>query len=176
MSCCGEPKEQNTNNGQASHVVNSITNQQPLPNPGFEKPLFQQPTISPPPPAHTYDLNTISQSGGWGTSPSPPPAVNQFGSYTQSATPLPVSASTFNESVYNGSNGFSMNEPLVRPGSAHQPWGPGSPPPHMMLSPPPRPHTQSPPLDEGKMSISIDFGMSVGSHVVLSTYSYPGDG
>lgn len=64
----------------------------------------------------------------------------------------------------NGTGGaptpFSANGSIVRPNSVvhASPFGPGaaSPP----TSPPPRMSDQSPPPDEGKMSVSIDFGGS----------------
>ncbi|KAF9463313.1 hypothetical protein BDZ94DRAFT_1282511 [Collybia nuda] len=147
MSCCGEPKDEAQNRQpQNGYPSNTITNQQPGPHIMVEKPLFQQPTIVSPPPTHG------TPQPAWGQPTFSPPPVNDFGGYD------PVSSLTLSGSTYNGSSGFaSMHEPLMRPGSAHQPmYGAGSMGGQHRMSPPPKP--ASPPLDEGKMSISIDFG------------------
>lgn len=156
MSCCGEPNDgvQNTQ-PQNTYAQNTITNQQPGPHMVLEKPLFQQPTISSPPPTHG------TPQPAWGQQTFSPPPVNQFGGYDPASSPPPPALShTYSGSTYNGSSGFgAMHEPLMRPGSAHQPmYGAGIMGGQNRMSPPPKP--MSPPLDEGKMSISIDFGMS----------------
>lgn len=155
MSCCGEPKDkvQNTQ-PQNIYAPNTITNQQPGPHMMPEKPLFQQPTVPSPPPIHG------TPQAAWGQQTFSPQPVNQFGDYYSASSPPPPSLShTYSGSTYNGagSSGFgSMHEPLMRPGSAHQSmYGAGTMGGQNHMSPPPKP-----PLDEGKMSISIDFGMS----------------
>lgn len=155
MGCCGEPiSAENAISNQPTHVQNTITNQQPAAQPGLEKALYQQPTIPSPPPAFQPQA---------GTPQLPPWTVTPYNPYPSSPSP-PAVLPTF-----NGQNIF-MSEPLVRPSSSHQPtYGTSIPPMSMAqshmsmvqrMSPPPRPKTSSPPPDEGKMSISIDFGKS----------------
>ncbi|TFK37617.1 hypothetical protein BDQ12DRAFT_684989 [Crucibulum laeve] len=152
MGCCGEPDDGVTGqtNNNATHAHGTIVNQ-PMGHPGLEKPqTFQQPSIATPPPIHSLaSQNGLQQA--WGQSPSLT-LVNQFGAVNQAPGTLPNS--TLNASLYNGASGFSMGDPLMRPSSAHM-----SQPSLSMSSslPPPQPST-SPPLDEGKMSVSIDFG------------------
>jgi hypothetical protein len=156
MSCCGEPANKVVPQ-QPTHVHHATVTQQPGLHPGLEKPqMFQQPMIPTPPPAHAQN----GAPAPWGQSFSPPP-VNQFGGYTPS--PPQVNGQSYNGSIFNASSGFSsMNEPLVRPGSAHHPtYSTGSPPPHMSIGSSPPPKAVSPPPDEGKMSVSIDFGTSL---------------
>lgn len=163
MGCCGEPNDgHDSAQTQITQYPNTI-NQQPSPHPGLEKSLFQQPSILPPPAIHQQVQPGTLQSMTWTQNSSPPP-VDQFGGYTPSTSPL----NQHNLSKLNDS--FSMNEPLMRPGSAHHPtYGTGSPPPNAQMSmtssypmfPPPK--TTSPPPDEGKMSISIDFGECLSS-------------
>ncbi|KAF8970592.1 hypothetical protein BDZ97DRAFT_1790034 [Flammula alnicola] len=164
MSCCGEPKENGLTNNVKPQAMGPIVNQPTL-QPGLEKPqYFQQPSISPPPPAfaNTFSANGFQQTpqqqpGAWSQSPSPPP-VNDFGALQNAGTPPPPStfngSTTYNGSTFSVTNGFSsMNQPLMRPSSAHSP--------HMSIStPPPGQMNQHNPAvqEEGKMSISIDFG------------------
>ncbi|GLB44621.1 putative actin-like ATPase domain-containing protein [Lyophyllum shimeji] len=152
MGCCGEPADKAVPQ-QATHFPQGTITQQPGLQPALEKsPVFQQPTISTPPPAH-------AQNGAWGQSYSPPPA-NQFGGYAPSTSPPPLNGQSYNGSMFNASGGFaSVNEPLVRPASAHHPsYSTGSPPPLISIGGSPPPKATSPPPDEGKMSVSIDFG------------------
>jgi hypothetical protein len=152
MGCCGDPiTAENATANRPTYVQSTITNQQPSPQPGLEKLLFQQPTIPSPPPIH-------SQSG---TAQLPPWGVTPFNPYPSPPSP-PAPQSTF-----NGSNGL-LNEPLLRPNSAHQSTYGTSPSMSMAhlslgqrMASPPLPRASSPPPDEGKMSISIDFGESL---------------
>ncbi|KAG5638936.1 hypothetical protein H0H81_008436 [Sphagnurus paluster] len=138
---------------QPQHAHNFSLAQQPAPHPALEKPLaYQQPTISPPPPAHPMPMQNGSPAP-WNSPPSP---VNQFGSYTPSASP-PLANGSYNGSMFNGSTAYSSTgDTLVRPGSAYMSSYQGTPGPRMSLAPP---KAASPPPDEGKMSVSIDFGM-----------------
>ncbi|PPQ68984.1 hypothetical protein CVT25_009169 [Psilocybe cyanescens] len=160
MSCCGEPNNNNpaANRALPQHTGGTIVNQ-PGYTPGLEKPqYFQQPSISPPPAIHAnaFSANgqqhqTIQQQQtGWGQSPSPPP--NDFGQMNGASTNTTFNG-TYNGASFNVNNGFSAsNTPLMRPGSAHTP--------SMSISTPPPPNAlpNAPVQDEGKMSISIDFG------------------
>lgn len=142
VSCCGEAKDEN--------VVTSFQPQHTITN----QPTFQIPPIPP----TTYGVQPPSVS--------PPPAVyrNHFpanssqqplmnGSLMNAASPTPVpTVPTFTGTTYNGSNfdvatGFSsINQSIPRPKSSHSPH---SPPPQSI----------APTQDEGKMSVSIDFGV-----------------
>jgi len=173
MSCCGEPKDLSATNRPQPFPAAPV-NTQPGFNPMMQQPqAFQQPSIPSPPLAHTtngFSTNTFQQQTqqqtGWSQSPSPPPPTNDFAQLSQQMTGGAVNptlnGSTYNGSSFNVNNGFSsINQPLMRPGSAHSP--------HMSISTPPL--STSPPLgmpqnttqiqDEGKMSISIDFGKYV---------------
>lgn len=146
-SCCGEAKDLpgGMANTQAplltGGTVTTITSQpatHPMPN-MIPNGVFQPPSILLPPPVHG---NLQQQStNAWSHSPQ----MTEFGTSTLSQT---TAIPTYNGTTYNGShfdvaNGFSS---IPRPPSAHSP----------NLSPPkPKPAIQ----DEGKMSISIDFGM-----------------
>ncbi|KAF5375362.1 hypothetical protein D9615_008000 [Tricholomella constricta] len=158
MGCCGEPVDTATPQ-QPTHVYTGTITQQPALQPGLEKPpVFQQSTISTPPPAHALD----GASAPWGQSFSSPP-VTQFGSHTPPGSPPPGSGHNYNGSIYNASGGFSsMNEPLAQPGSvrhAHHPsYTSVTSPPLLSISLSSPPKAASPPPNEGKMSISIDFG------------------
>lgn len=149
MSCCGEPKDSyNDNANRQMPPSNGYVTQQPGLQPGLEKPFFQPPAISSPPPVHTFSPNGYGQQSPWPqNSPSPPPGAQQ-----------PV----YGHPV----NGYSVNDPIIRPPSTHQ--ATFTPPPgshmSMSMSPPPlsispsSPQNTQPSADEGKMSISIDFG------------------
>ncbi|KAF8064184.1 hypothetical protein FPV67DRAFT_1629198 [Lyophyllum atratum] len=155
MGCCGEPANDTAVPQQPTPFYQGTVTQQPGLHPGLEKSpqAFQQPTISTPPPAHAHNG---AQNGAWGQTFTPPP--NQFGGYTQSTSPPLANGHSYNGSVFNASTGFSsMNEPLARPGSAHHTsYSSGSPPPPVSIGFSPS-QVASPP-DEGKMSVSIDFG------------------
>jgi hypothetical protein len=150
MGCCGEVvSPENTAANRPTSISNTVANQQPEPQIGLEKVLFQQPIVSTPPPVQL-------QSPSWDQSFS-----TQFGTYAPSASPPPT---------FNGPNSH-MSLPLLRPNSTHpsirgsaittsptsmtSPLPPTSPPSLLMSHILPRP--SSPPID-GKMSVAIDFG------------------
>lgn len=150
MGCCGDPiTPESATENRPTYLQNTISNQQPSPQPGLEKLLFQQPTIPSPPPVHSQLPSPTPQPPSWGVTP--------FNQYT-----FPPSLPAPGQFTFNGSNSL-MNEPLLRPSSAHQSLHTTSPSMsavHPMMSAPPLPRISSPPPDEGKMSISIDFGES----------------
>ncbi|KAK2465542.1 hypothetical protein APHAL10511_002434 [Amanita phalloides] len=119
----------------------STVTTQPIPhsNIGFQTPLLSTP-------APTYPRN-VAETLQWNQSPSPPP--NQFGVVGAH----PASEMSFNGSTVHGSSSFMTNEPLLRPNSAYQTGHSSGSPPL-----PTKPRLPSPPQDEGKMSIAIDFG------------------
>jgi hypothetical protein len=145
VSCCGEAKDQN--------VVPTIQPQHTITNqPTYQIPPtygVQPPSLSPPPAVYPNPFSPNS---------SQQPLMN--GSLMNAAPPTPVpTVPTFTGTTYNGSNfdvatGFSsINQSIPRPKSSHSPH---SPPPQSNAPP-----TQ----DEGKMSVSIDFG--VYPHTIL---------
>lgn len=142
---------------------------QPGFQPGLEKPAtFHQPSLSPPPQAHsnTFATNGFQEAQFQQHLLQQQSGLNDFGALQmqQNTGPggLPPGAGfangmqTYNGSTFNVANGFSAaNQPLVRPSSSHSPG--------LSLSTLPTQYTGTPNKvapDEGKMSISIDFGAS----------------
>ncbi|KAF8637103.1 hypothetical protein AX17_003007 [Amanita inopinata Kibby_2008] len=153
MSCCGRP---NTNDNVTNRSVQQVPTQMVTQQPGPQASIgFQAPAITTPAP--TYPPGAALSS--WSQSPSPPPP-NQFNSMN-GVPPSNVSAGpSYNASTINGSS-FMTNEPLLRPNSAYTAHGTASPPLPMQTPLPPNstmPLIPSQLLDEGKMSIAIDFG------------------
>lgn len=147
MSCCGTPAAKKgadeKNRQYPQYPTQSPVNQQPSPQPGLgwqEKP-YQPPSIPSPPPTHYSH----------GTSHSPPPQSTLNHSYQQPG---------FNP---NNLGGTTYPAPsITRP----PPSLPPSPPPVGSYGPISTVSPLSPtkgytiPTDEGKLSVSIDFGMS----------------
>ncbi|OCH88943.1 actin-like ATPase domain-containing protein [Obba rivulosa] len=184
MSCCGEPNK--PNNDAANRVTpfnaQPIT-QQPAPQAGLQwsneksQGGFQQPPIpSPPPAAHTFGSQNGFEQGSetaWSQrTHSPPAELSQYNPYASSGSPPPI-APTMQGSV-NGYGSFAQL-PSVPP-AAFSGYPSSSTPPlaqpvpvrnrsaNMSVS---GPSTISPGIqklegsatfDEGKLSISIDFG------------------
>lgn len=149
MGCCGEPKDDAAANATNPPRPLGIITSQPTGHPGLEKPQgFMQPTISSLPAAQLHG----NGQQPWTQTPVPSTPVNlnvqQFG-----AMPPTPPGPTLNGSPPYSAN-FGMNDGLMRPASAqhgrsfstnsvsHQ---------HQNMAP-------APSFDEGKMSISIDFG------------------
>ncbi|KAF9048041.1 actin-like ATPase domain-containing protein [Hymenopellis radicata] len=159
MSCCGEPKTANDDhNRQVSQYNPAFVSQQPGPTPDLtpKTPYFQQPIASPPP---VHYQNGYQPQQGWDQRPTSPPIsmINGGGSPRPPSIMNGMSGSySMNDSIRNGTmrqSTFGMPQ-----GSLYAPsLSPGSPPP-MSTSPVARMEPISPPIDEGKMSISIDFG------------------
>ncbi|KAF9264585.1 actin-like ATPase domain-containing protein [Marasmius fiardii PR-910] len=167
MSCCGEAKDPNENFNRPQAVQTGFVNQQPGPITGLEKPGFQ-PVASPQPLPQAHLGQPLQQNGyptpshtlqpSWTGisltptqfSPSPPPVSSTFTGASSptygSGSPPPV----------------MTTEQLMRPPSTFQAshFGMSTPPP---MTPQPlqplqtEPAMGSPP-NEGKMSVSIDFG------------------
>lgn len=150
MSCCGTPKGVKDLTNHAPLQNGQMVNQQPSPHPGlYQEKQFQPPSIPSPVPTHPYDPRGFSQSQHG--SPSPPPP-SQFGG-------MPANF----QSPYS-----TMQSPLLQPTPAHSRGDSASPGRMSMMSPMTsstpinggQPSTFHAPSDEGKMSISIDFGES----------------
>jgi hypothetical protein len=159
MGCCGEPNHlKGATNRVTSNNGQPVT-QQPGPHPGAQiqekQTSFQQPTIPAPTPTHPYGQNSYGQNGHYQSQPqaqaqppatwshhsSSPPPVNQFGAH-----------GTFNNSAV-------LQQPLLQPNPVHNASYRATSPPIQAGSPlnttAPRPDFRS---NEGRMSVSIDFG------------------
>jgi len=151
MSCCGTPAgkqgAEEKNRPYSQYPQQSPINQQPGPQPGLgwqEKP-YQPPTIPPiPSPPPTHYSHTTSQS---------PPSQNTLSySYQQPGyNPSRMSGATY------------QTPPIIRPPPSLPPSPPpvGAYGPMSTVSPPPPSKGYIIPTDEGKLSVSIDFGMSI---------------
>lgn len=175
MSCCGSPKDAPPvqNNLQNQWQQPGTINTQPGYHPGLEKPqTFQQPNLAQPPQAYANNFNTGNglQSpppGAWNPTPSPPPQTTDFASLNGHSSPLMAASTgtgTYAGTTLNGSN-FSSNTAFSPQNGMQQ--LPKAPTPAMTItpnrgfSPPPQPQIPSMPMqseDDGKLSISIDFG------------------
>jgi len=174
MGCCGEsastPDTQYSNRVQP--VNPAIISQQPGPHPSAQyqaQPLAEKPPLlippgpSPPPPSFQQHNQSLNGSA-WHHShtPSPPPQGPNF--YSTLLSPnLGGSQLTPPQATYipsGPSNSAVFFPPLLHPDPVHVP------PNNRSVSPPvstavarPYPVMNDPaPSDEGKMSISIDFG------------------
>lgn len=183
MGCCGEPVDKT-----APEDVNRVTPfdaekaiaQQPSPQPGIqwqqEKQALQQPTISSPPPVlqygqpqqpnspyhTTFQLNngqqwTQSQQqfnayGATGVLPPPSPAMFNSSEFGQSQLTRSSTPSTYVANPLNAYSSLSIAQPsTARHGPSMSISG------RRTASPPAQP-SGFVPVDEGKLSVSIDFG------------------
>jgi hypothetical protein len=162
MNCCGEPAKKDSGANRSAPYNAQPRSQQPgfIPGPQVQQTPFQQPSITSPAPAHQFN-NGYAQDGfqqpgqTWGHTPSALPPGNQLSPYAS----LPgTSSPNASGTIYDGSThsyNTTGNQPLMRPPSALRSEN---------TSPRPMPIPQSPnfapPSDEGKMSVSIDFGAS----------------
>lgn len=158
MSCCGEPKEPNDAVNRSIPPNSTFVNQQPTGQLGLEKPYFQQPNIATPPPIHANSFgqqNTFAQQQPQPTwpshTPSPPPPV---------IAPVSPFGSQYGQMAM-------ANDSIMRPPSAHHSGGVpmGGNMSTDMRTVPPNLLKPDSLLDEGKMSISIDFGKRSTIHI-----------
>jgi hypothetical protein len=170
MSCCGQAKEQTgvvTNSqpflGAGPGTIDSQPAYQPVLN--YNNNGFLQPNVPTPPVAHHSTFSNgfqppspmrefgaasppLAGSTFTGTTYNGQPQQTAFTGSTYNGQPQQPAMSTFTGSTYNnGSNFNSINQTITRPKSSHSPH---SPPPQV---------NNAPVQDEGKMSISIDFGV-----------------
>lgn len=183
MGCCGEPYEkQDVNNGKRDILdAGHPTNLQPSPHPGlqYQEKQFQPPNIPSPPPVQQFGGQQVvngsnmpfMQQQQWQQPHSPPPgASSPFNPYGQSSSPSPAPVSSqFTGTTLNGigsvqnfntTNGMVPNGGLQRPMPSY-PGTPGNP--SMITTSNVTTSTlrgpdSTPLVDEGKMSVSIDFG------------------
>ncbi|KAH9960279.1 actin-like ATPase domain-containing protein [Russula dissimulans] len=151
MSCCGASRDHvsSTRRGPVATLQPSPVSQQPTPHPGIdpflEKVSFRPPTIASPPPVHSLSRFNGAQSPPPSSThgsipPSPPPTVSQMGAFNRS-------------SVVDSAGSLT---PLRRPTPAYA--ASGNPNLLSTYQSPTAVAPSLPPTDEGKMSISIDFG------------------
>ncbi|KAK1232190.1 hypothetical protein PQX77_004671 [Marasmius sp. AFHP31] len=155
MSCCGEAKDSNNDNSnRPTSQQNEFVNQQPGPIAGLEKPNFQSP--QPLPQVHYGQ----QQQNGFTAQPLQPAWTGASSTPTQFSPSPGYPSSPFNPAslVSNGSFSPAMSaEPLMSPPSTFQGshFGMSTPPP---MSPQLLRTESVVPVNEGKMSVSIDFG------------------
>lgn len=153
MGCCGEPNDDAAANATNPPPPMGIVTNQPTGHPGLEKPQgFLQPSISPLPSAQLYGNG--QQQASWTQTPVPTTPVDlhvqQFGAYPSS--PPPGSATLNGSPAYSAT--YSLNDSIMRPAVAHgRNFSVNSVNPQLPNM------SSTPSYDEGKMSISIDFGM-----------------
>ncbi|KAK0213492.1 hypothetical protein IW262DRAFT_1516552 [Armillaria fumosa] len=155
MSCCGEPKDTNADHSNrpiSQYQPQPLVTQQPspVPYPIAQNP-FQATPISSPPPVH-YGQNGYGSGIPWTSSPSPPPTNTMSMGASRPTSGHGLNGSighSFNESMSMRQSSFGMT-------GSHYPSPMSSPP--MTTSPPARVDVAPLPPDEGKMSVSIDFG------------------
>ena len=160
MSCCGTPAGDKAadekNRGYPQYPQQSPINQQPGPQPGlgpWHDKQHQPPTIPSPPPTHYSH----------GTAHSPPP--NNF---NPSYQPSMFNPSTLSGTTYHQTPSINRVQPSLPPSPPPVgPYGPVS-----TVSPPPQKKGYNIPTDEGKLSVSIDFGVSFPISLG-SSFSYP---
>ncbi|KAF8642917.1 hypothetical protein AX16_009305 [Volvariella volvacea WC 439] len=150
MSCCGQPKNEGQvpTNRMPPAPAPAFVNTQPAfqPQPEFKPAAFQQPGLTSPPPTHAFPhvngINgQINGQPGWTPSTSSPPP----GAMAPAITGSSQIQSSYTGTTYNP-NVFTPNGTIVRPPNAVSPGAQFS---QLQSAPPP---------DEGKMSVSIDFG------------------
>jgi|ERR1700722_7253033 len=152
MGCCGEPVGPTDQTNRPVPDNTAAVNQQPAPHPS---PYYGQgPQSSPSPPQNVYSpngLQPLQPQPTW----APPPAMSQLHSF--SGTPPPTMASPYQGST----TGYSTlpGQSLLHPNPAHAlPQRGDTAPP--TANPQIMPHSSpQSTVDEGKMSVSIDFGM-----------------
>ncbi|KAH8114842.1 actin-like ATPase domain-containing protein [Phellopilus nigrolimitatus] len=160
MNCCGKPYDQSATNSQKQHVSNNLypTNQQPSPHPGAhfpEKQQFQPPAIPSPPSVQQFGFHQQQQT--WQHAPI---SSAPFNPYQLSGSPSPPPAgSQFSGTTLNGMDGMTPSGSIQRP----TPYYAGaSAQSSVMMTTSKINGLKSPEpssiVDEGKMSVSIDFG------------------
>ncbi|KAA1466844.1 actin-like ATPase domain-containing protein [Dentipellis sp. KUC8613] len=143
MSCCGSSRTPEADRNSAEAPLSPYpVNVQPVAHPN---PYFPQSTIPSPPPATLNDHRTPPPPQSYGSHSPPPQQQFQSSSYNLAA-PAPA-----------------FNEPLLRPNATYATSSPAFLPqqygPHSVTTAAAPGQSFAPPLtDEGKMSVSIDFG------------------
>ncbi|KAI5120632.1 hypothetical protein M0805_009392 [Coniferiporia weirii] len=178
MGCCGEPYDHTAKNSQKQHVLDSPhpTNQQPSPHPNaqYNEQQFRPPTIPAPPPTQQFGgqhvVNSAATNGfqqqPWqqqmlSGSPSPPStSPPPFNPYLLPGSPSPPpTANQLSGTTLNGAHGLSAASTVQRPSPYYTGMSPQS---SIALTSTkfnglkgPEPVSVA---DEGRMSVSIDFG------------------
>jgi len=167
MSCCGSKSSPHLSSKPLPNSKGNVA-VQPASQPMMQKPtqFNQLSNVSPPPQVHSSFTNTPFQqpqtTGNqqqWHTTPSPPPKTNEYGSFNTATPSTAFGASAFSGSMVNGQTPYTTSPQASLLGSA-------SPPGSNILYG----QTKGAPQDEGKMSVSIDFGMSFAFIVAFSNH------
>lgn len=178
--CCGTPagSSKDEKNRDVKHSE-QIISQQPgvQPDALLSHNSFKLPTVPSPPPAFSSVApNEYGQNGyqpqlqqSWSSPPSsPPPNMSQYNAYSSGSPPPPPAAYNGAMGGVNGSIGMygsmtsqSMmsNSQLPLRANSASPYMPSNNSQTITTTSPVQ-RNFSPPADEGKMSVSIDFGMS----------------
>lgn len=151
MSCCGSPRPEGrsvpvgtTQQFPVSHQPTAHPGISPFP--AAERSTFRPPNVPSPQPVHSLTpLNT--------THSPPPPSTTTHGSVSTSPPPTAPQMGMFNRASVGDPTG-SLG-PLRRPSPAYPASGNAN---LLSTHQPSAAAPSSPPADEGKMSISIDFG------------------
>lgn len=168
MSCCGSARANEGNSGStpAGGTLQPFPiSNQPTGHPGIdpylEKSAFQPPSISSPPPVHALTPFGGTQSSPppfGGTQSPPPPSSTTHGSVAPSPPPQSPLANGYHGGSFADLSG-SMST-LRRPSPSYPPTkNPNLP--NLLSTYRPSvaiPAPSIPTTDEGKMSVSIDFG------------------
>ena len=171
MGCCGEPREKKEASQNEVGVVYP-TSQQPSPHPGAlaEKQQFIPPSIPSPPPSHAQQFGMTTppmmQQQSWMSQGQqqatpqgfslPPGAHNPFQGSSSPSPPPPIASPQF-----PGMNGMGQDTTFARPSPFPYGYNQQNRSSVMMTTQVPSaiPRTPGAPvIDEGKMSVSIDFG------------------
>ncbi|KAF9445980.1 actin-like ATPase domain-containing protein [Macrolepiota fuliginosa MF-IS2] len=165
MGCCGEPADKDAPANRVQPNGHGMIATQPAAQPILEKPGSTQPSAyqpslvaSPPPAVVGPPMNGFDSSGVplW-SQPPPSPVPNPYEFGTSSSPPLPPTTSspgTFTNSSYHH---YGATDSLLRPQNAYYPSLNGRPVSTSPQIPSPPPIDISV-LNEGKMSIAVDFG------------------
>lgn len=160
MSCCGNPRTENAVRPAGAYQPYPLTTQQPSPHPvitpfqekpyqpyqqSFQSQPFQPPGITSPPQVHT-----MPHMNGGAQSPPPPSTMTHSSLPPSSPPPSLPHMGGFNDPTGSLS-------PLRRPSPAYPAGGNQNILSTYQGSAPPM-SASVPPTDEGKMSVSIDFG------------------
>lgn len=157
MGCCGDPVDKNAPSNQPKAHPHGMVTTQPTAQPILEKPGLSQTSSPPPTSPPPVFVNTGSVNGFNGAAAPPwvqaptPPVHNPYELGLSVSPPIPSPSPGLTTYSYQ-SNGPA--DTLQRPHTVYYPTLNGP-----MPSPPPIDLSNVSVPNEGKMSISVDFGV-----------------
>ena len=172
MSCCGSPRPEHTDMSVPAVGTRSVAvgggalqhqqypvSQQPTGHPGIISPFpppadassLRPPDITPPP--ATYSMAHLN-----GTAHSPPPTLSTMHSSVPPSPSVPQMGMYTSVSPPPVVDPNAPLSPLRRPSPTYPSSGSSNPPNLLSTYQSPTTMPSLPPIDEGKMSVSIDFG------------------